>query len=67
MFRATHKRDKKEQEIYSIEQTIKTQDVLKEKYKAAYEKKLKEYAEWLELNQLPGLRYHNQKTLDELK
>ena len=67
MFHALNKRDKKEGKIASIEETIKTQDVLKEKYKLELEKQLKAYGEWLELNEMSGIRYHNSKVLDELK
>lgn len=50
------RRDKKEQEIKSLKSRITENDVLKQLYRDAYEKKVTEYIKWLDENKLEALQ-----------
>lgn len=67
MFKAMKERDRKEEEIKRTKYRITENDVLKEAYKNEYTKLLFEYKNWLELNNIDGLEFHNSKTPNELK
>lgn len=50
-------RDKKEQELYGMQEIARTTETMVLRERSRYTKKLEEYKKWKIANNIPGIRY----------